>query len=86
MLGFNNDVAVKAAQKVVSENNQIRDVSQVVKDVFLLLNNNEKSTDKVISNDLRTIIKKGKEQQIIAYQALLDAGVIKQDYPERDVS
>ena len=86
MLGFNNDVAVKAVQKVVSENNQIGGVSQVVKDAFLLLNNNEKSTEKVISNDLRTIIKKGKEQQITAYQALLDAGVIKQDYPERDIS
>lgn len=86
MLGFNNDVAVKAVQRVVSENNQIGDISEVVKDAFLLLNNKDKSTNKVISNDLRTIIKKGKEQQITAYQALLDARVIKQDYPERDAS
>lgn len=86
MLGFNNDVAVKAVQKVVSENNQLRDLSKVVKDAFLLLNKDEKNMDKVISNDLRTIIKKGKEQQITAYQALLDSGVIKQDYPECDVS
>ncbi|ADU28507.1 ATP-binding protein [Evansella cellulosilytica] len=86
MLGFNNDVAVKAVQKAISENNQLEEVSQIVKDAFLLLNNNDKSTEKVISNDLRTIIKKGKEQQVTAYQALLDAGVIKQDYPERVVS
>lgn len=86
MLGVKQDVAIKTVQKVVSENNQIGDVSQVVKDAYLLLNNNDITTDKVISNDLRIIIKKGKEQQMTAYQALLAAGVIKQDYPEGDVS
>ncbi|WP_400244986.1 ATP-binding protein [Niallia sp. JL1B1071] len=86
MLGVSNDIGVKAVQKIVSENSHIRDVSQVVKDAFLLLNSNEKSMDKLISNDLRIIIKKGKEQQITVYQSLLDAEIIKQDYPERDVS
>ncbi|MBD8069753.1 ATP-binding protein [Bacillus sp. PS06] len=88
MLGIDNEVASDTVQRVVSESNsnQSQDLLLIVKDAFLLLNNTEKSNDVVNENDLRTIIKQGKEQQLTAYHALQNAGVIKQDYPERDVS
>ncbi|MGG3772974.1 ATP-binding protein [Heyndrickxia faecalis] len=85
LLGFDIDVAGKAVQKVASKNSQLRDLSQIVKDAFFLLNNNEESNDEVNENDLRTIVEHGKEQQLSAYQALQNAGVIKQDYSVGEV-
>ncbi len=82
MLGFDMDVANKAVQKVVFKSNQLKDVSSIVKEAFLLLNSDGKSDDSANEKDLRTIIKQGKEQQLNAYQSLKSAGLIKQDYPE----
>lgn len=81
LLGFDIDVAGKAVKKVVSETDQLRDVSQIVKHAFLLINNTDESNDEINENDLRTIIEQGKEQQLTAYQTLQNEGVIKQDYP-----
>ncbi|MBS4220057.1 ATP-binding protein [Bacillus sp. FJAT-49711] len=86
MLGIEKEVAEKAIEKVVADNHKLIDVSKTVKDAFLQLNGHEKSSDEVNSKDLRSIVKQGKEQQLTAYQAFQNAGIIKQDYPECDVS
>lgn len=86
MLGFDMDVANKAAQKVVFKNNQLKDVSQIVKEAFLLLNSDGKSEGNLTDKDLRTIIKNGKNKQLNAYESLKNAGVIKQDYYGSDVA
>lgn len=80
LLGFDSEIAVKAVQKVTSENSQLRDLPQIVRESFILLNNTDESKNKENENDLRTIVVQGKEQQLSAYQALQKAGVIRQDY------
>lgn len=86
MLGFAADIANEVVQNVVLEGNQSKDLHQIVKDAFFILNNTENSNDEVDVIDLRTIIEQGKKQQLTAYQSLQNAGVIKQDYPKSDVS
>jgi ABC-type dipeptide/oligopeptide/nickel transport system ATPase component len=80
LLGFDAEIARKAVQKVTSENSQLRELPEIVRESFILLNNADKSKNEENENDLRTIVDHGKEQQLSAYQALQNAGVIKQDY------
>ncbi|WP_251553997.1 ATP-binding protein [Neobacillus muris] len=81
LLGFDSEIAGKAVQKVTTESSQLRDLPQIVRESFILLNNGNESKTEGNENDLRTIVDRGKEQQLSAYQALQNTGVIKQDYP-----
>ncbi|WP_033827210.1 ATP-binding protein [Bacillus andreraoultii] len=79
MLGFNNNLANETVQKILSKSGTL-ELSVLVQMAFSMLNesgNNEIEED---ANDLRVIIQKGKEEQISAYESLLNADLIKSDY------
>ncbi|MGG1689415.1 ATP-binding protein [Heyndrickxia ginsengihumi] len=86
MLGFDNQFANETVHKILAENGTM-DLAQLVQKAFSILvgssGNKEKEED---IHDLRVIIEKGKNENLSAYHSLLNAGLIKKDYPINGVA
>lgn len=86
ILGIDDDVARETVLDIVSKHSEIGELSKIVQQAFRILTDSKASEGIDNEKDLRRIIEQGKEQEVSAYLALYEAGVIKQDYSVGDVS
>lgn len=87
ILGIDEAVAKKTVSKIVAQEVEVENLGDIVQKAFRILTSPQKDDDlEENERDLRSMVEKGKNNDLSAYQALLEAGVIKQDYPGGDAS
>ncbi|MDF1511263.1 ATP-binding protein [Robertmurraya sp. DFI.2.37] len=86
ILGIDDVVARETVLDIVSMQSQTEELSAIVQQAYRILTDSKASESINNEKDLRRIIEQGKEQELSAYQALYEAGIIKQDYPVGNAS
>lgn len=86
ILGIDDAVARETVLDIVSQGNELVELSEIVQQAFRILTDFKTSESAEDKKDLRRIIEQGREKELTAYQALCEAGIIKQDYPVGDAS
>lgn len=86
LLGIEDTVARETVLDIISQGNGLVELSEIVQQAFRVLTDSITSESSENEKDLRRIIEKGKEKEPTAYQALFEAGIIKQDYLVGDAS
>jgi len=86
ILGIDEQVAKELISNFIGQNEEVRDLSEIVQKVFRILTIPDTTDTDVNTTDLRKIVEMGRESGVSAYKSLLDAGIIKQDYAVCDAS
>lgn len=87
ILGVDESVARETISRIISQNyNASKDLSSVVQEAFKILTFSATKDNGPNEKDIRKIVERGKENDLSAYQSLLEAGMIKQEYVVSDAS
>lgn len=86
ILGISEHVAKETVLEILGKESGEKELADIVQKAFSILSIPKTARNQEGEKDLRNIIDQGESSDISAYQTLLDAGLIKQDYPVRDAS
>jgi energy-coupling factor transporter ATP-binding protein EcfA2 len=86
ILGISEHVARETVLGIVENVSGEKELADIVQKAFSLLTLPKTASNQAGEKDLRNIINQGKTNDLTAYQSLVKAGYIKQDYPVSNAS